>query len=321
MPALIGFVLAVAITPVAAAVARRTGLVDRPVDELKIHPAPVPVIGGVAVVGAALAAWAWEGSVGGWVAGAAAAVLLAGLLDDVRSLPPWVRLVPQAIAGWMLTLGGLSIAPLGGLMGDAVLIVAAMALANAVNMVDGQDGLAGGLGAIAALGLALVLLRAGLGTTSVLTLGGALGGFLVFNLPPARVYLGDGGAYAVGILLAAGAARASEGGWSGLVAAGACLGVFAYELVASVLRRLVAGSPAARGDREHTYDRLAIRLGSRIASTAVMWVLGVLASLLGLAAAGLAPWVAAAIAAAALAMAASADTMLLPVAAFRRSHP
>jgi UDP-GlcNAc:undecaprenyl-phosphate GlcNAc-1-phosphate transferase len=191
-------------------------------------------------------------------------------------------LVVQAAAGALLVSGGLRVEPLGG-FGGAALVLAVVACCNAVNMIDGQDGLAAGLGAIAALGLAGVLAVSGLTATLPLAVTGALMGFLVWNRPPARVFLGDGGAYAVGVLLAASAAQATAIGWHGLLAAGVCLGVFAYELVATILRRLVSAEPTVRGDRDHSYDRLGVRIGSRTTATIVMWALGVVAALLGIA--------------------------------------
>ena len=104
-----------------------------------------------------------------------------------------------------------------------------------------------------------------------LALAGALAGFLLWNRPPASIFLGNGGAYAVGLLLATmTAAIATAGGWRGLAAAGVCLGVFAFELTFTVVRRLRSRTRLTEGDREHTYDILAMRLGSRPRSTAVL---------------------------------------------------
>ena len=133
------------------------------------------------------------------------------------------------------------------------MVIATVACCNAVNMMDGQDGLAGGLGAIASLGLAGVVATVGVSTLLPLALAGGLLGFLVWNRPPARVFLGDGGAYAVGVFLAASTAQATAEGWHGLLAAGACLGVFAYELVATIVRRLVRSEPAIRGHPIDSY--------------------------------------------------------------------
>jgi UDP-GlcNAc:undecaprenyl-phosphate/decaprenyl-phosphate GlcNAc-1-phosphate transferase len=281
VPFLIAAAVAVIASPVLAAAGKRLGLVDMP-GELKIHGSPVPVTGGAAVVVAVFTGTALVGRGDPWIAAAVCLALGGGMVDDARPLPPWVRLVVQVAAGAVLAAGGSRLQPFGAL-GAPGLILATVACCNAVNMVDGQDGLAAGLGAIAALGIAGVLAASGLEAALPLAVAGALIGFLAWNRPPARVFLGDGGAYAVGVLLTASAAQATAIGWHGLLAAGVCLGVFAYELVATILRRLVSAEPTVRGDRDHSYDRLGVRIGSRTAATVVMWALGTLAALMGIA--------------------------------------
>jgi UDP-GlcNAc:undecaprenyl-phosphate GlcNAc-1-phosphate transferase len=313
VPFLSAFAIAAVLTPALARAGVRLGLVDRP-GELKIHGRAVPVTGGAAVAAALLAALAFARGWDGWLAAAIGVALAGGLVDDLRPTPPWLRLVVQAAAGGLLVAGGLRLEPFGAL-GGAALVLATVACCNAVNMVDGQDGLAGGLGAIAALGLAGVLARIGLAAALPLALAGALGGFLLWNRPPARVFLGDGGAYAVGVALAATAARTTFEGWHGLLASGICLGVLAYELVATIARRLASSTPAVRGDRDHTYDRIAGRLGSRGAATLVMWGLGALCAAVGVAVVRLDPLEVLAIVVAITAATAIADLRLLPVTA------
>lgn len=280
LPAAIALVL----TPVAGRVGMALGLVDRPTDELKIHRAPVPLLGGVAVVAAVL--------VGGVVAGqaeplaVAAATVLAlavGLVDDARPLPAWARVAGQSAAGLVLVVGGLRLDPLGVLAAAGVVGVV-LACSNAVNIVDGQDGLAGGAAAISAIGLALLSAQmddpapAALG----LALAGALAGFLVWNRPPARIFLGNGGAYAVGTLLAVLATRAvAGGGRRELLAAGVCLGTFVFELVFTIVRRLLARERLVAGDRLHSYDLLAGSL-TRWTVTILFWGLGAASVGLGL---------------------------------------
>lgn len=313
MPFLIAIATGIALTPVLAAAGGRLGLVDRP-GELKIHHSPVPVTGGAAVVGAVLLAVGLTGAGDRWVTAAVLVAALGGLADDRWPLSPWVRVAVQAAAGALLVASGLRLEPFGGL-GAVMLVVAAIASCNAVNMVDGQDGLAAGLGVIAALGLAGVLAVVGFEAALPLALAGALAGFLIWNRPPARVFLGDGGAYAVGVLLAASAAQATADGWHGLLASGASMGVFAYELAATIVRRIASSAPTVRGDRDHSYDRLGARIGSRLLATFAMWALGVLAALIGLTALEIPALAGAALIAASLAAAAVLDMRLLPVAA------
>lgn len=279
MPFLIAAAVSLVGTAALIRVAPRIGLVDRP-GTLKLHERPMPY------AGAALAVGALAGGLGGVAAGSrwwvALGVLIAlggGLWDDLRPQSPWVRLPVQVAAGVCLVAGGLTLESLGA-WGPPVLVLATVACCNAVNMMDGQDGLAPGLGAIAGLGLAGVAVGSGTSSTLGLAVAGASLGFLVWNRPPARTFLGDGGAYALGVLLAAAAAPAAAD-WPALLGVVLCLALFVIELTSTVLRRLLAASPALRGDRDHTYDRLATALGSRSRSTLVVCGIGGILALLG----------------------------------------
>ena len=281
MSFLIAFGLAIVLTPIAGWLGRALGLVDRP-GELKIHDRAIPLTGGVAVVAASVIAVTVLGRWLPWQALAGVLVAFAaGLIDDVRPLPAWLRLNLQALAGVLVALE-LQLGPLGA----AGTIFAVVATANAVNIIDGQDGLSAGVGTLAALGLAGVLAAVGApGLGLALALAGALLGFLARNRPPARIFLGNGGAYAVGTLLAAlGASAAQTAGWRGLLAAGACLGLLAFEVVFSVARRAWSGSALSGGDRGHSYDLLADRVG-RGRSTLLMWTGAAIAAGVGVAAA------------------------------------
>lgn len=280
MPFLIAFGLALVLTPAFGRMGLAVGLVDRPEDALKIHSRPVPVLGGVAVMASALGTLAalrsWLPSA---VIVAAAIALGAGLLDDTKPVPPWLRLLLQAAAAGVLLGAGFSLGPLGVLSAISGLVLV-LACANATNMLDGQDALVGGLAAIAALGLSALAAWSG-GSEAArlgLALGGALVGFTIWNRPPARIFLGNGGAYAVGTLLAVIAlVVTSQSGWRGLLAAGVCLGVFAFEIVFTVTRRFLSGSPIVPGDRFHSFDLLAAEQG-RNRVTLLFWGLGLVAA-------------------------------------------
>ena len=161
-----------------------------------------------------------------------------------------------------------------GLSARVGVVVLLLLLTNAVNLIDGQDGLAGGLGAIASVGLAAVIAANG-NPVLALVVAGALVGFLAWNLPPARVFLGNGGAYGLGALLTVLAAQATlSHGWHGLLAAARCLGVFAFDLTFTVVRRLLGSQRLATGDRRHSYDLLGRSRGNRDRSTLALWTLG-----------------------------------------------
>lgn len=275
----IAFCLALVLTPAARRLGHHVGLVDAP-GPLKIHEGPIPLAGGLAVIAAAFGAFVMVR--GSFPIALGLATLLSlgiGMVDDARPLRPWARLVGQAMAGAILA-AGLSL-PSPEPFFFAAVVALVMSCANAVNLIDGQDGLAGGLGASAAVGLAFITVgnpgQSGVG----LSLGGALIGFLVWNRPPARIYLGNGGAYALGTLLAGGAAVAAfRWGVPGLLGAGLCLGVFAFELLFTVARRIGQGGGLVSGDRFHSYDLIA-RNHDRPTVTVFFWAVGAVAAAVG----------------------------------------
>ncbi|MET0551465.1 MAG: HEAT repeat domain-containing protein [Vicinamibacteria bacterium] len=213
--------LALGATPLVGAWARRRDWLDVPDGVTRTHPRAVPRIGGIAVMaafagGLVLAAHpAWGvGPQGLAVLVAAAAILLAGVADDLRGVPAAVMLGVQALAALGLAAqsgaaravalpGGLTV-PLGAL----ALPLAALwllAVANGFDAIDRADGLAAGGGAVVAALLAAIALgheRAGAAVVAA-ALAGALAGFFRYNRRPASIFLGDGGSLACGFVLGA----------------------------------------------------------------------------------------------------------------------
>jgi len=244
--------------------APRLGLVDRPDARLKTHGRPVAAVGGFGVFAGILAGGAVTGRLLPGPLLGLGALLGLGVLDDRAEIDPRLRLVAEVAIGAVL--GWSSPFPADpatrALLGALVVVVAV----NAVNLVDGLDGLAGSVTLVAALGV--WWMASGRGTVGVeaAVLAGALAGFLALNRPPARVFLGDGGAYLVGGALAVamlGAVPPGIDSWgtrlAGLAAAVALLGVVLVDLVVTTLRRRLAGRPLFVGDRSHLYDRLVDR--------------------------------------------------------------
>lgn len=237
------------------------GFLDRPDDpDLKAHDRPAVPLGGTAIFGATILGW-WIGGEVDWALVAmAAAVLILGLIDDRMDLSPSVRLMAElAIAGATVALGlvpsGLD-SPFEAIVAVGLVVVAI----NAVNLFDGLDGLAGSSALIAFLGIGILAQNRELDPVFGLVMAGAMGGFLILNWPPARVFLGDNGSYFVGFALAISILRVSpDGAGSSLAVAGLVMGVFVLDLLVTVLRRRLSGRPMFSGDRQHLYDRLHAR--------------------------------------------------------------
>jgi UDP-GlcNAc:undecaprenyl-phosphate GlcNAc-1-phosphate transferase len=276
----IALAVAVVATPVAGWVARRAGIVDRP-GALKTHSTPVAYLGGVAVFLALL--------VGPLSAGRAdlllplGAALLLGVVDDIHPLPSVVRLGAEICIGVLAAF--VVPGPVLVQVGSGVLVVV---LLNAVNLIDGQDGLAAGIGLVAALGAATL---GGDATPVALAIAGGALGFLVYNRPPARIYLGDGGSYLLGTSLALlpSLAGADLHRWSVWFAVPLLFAMPLADTAIAVVRRLRAHHPLFVGDRSHVYDQLVDRGWSVTASTSLCIAAQLLLTAGGAVAAQLAP--------------------------------
>jgi UDP-GlcNAc:undecaprenyl-phosphate GlcNAc-1-phosphate transferase len=260
--AVVAFVVTLVVTPLAIVVATRTGIMDRP-GRLKEQQRPVPYLGGVAVLAGVLVAVLSDRPSLALPLIAATAL---GVADDRVDLPPRVRVVGELAVGAAVVVT--CPVHLPGAVAAVALVAVTLLLVNGVNLMDGLDLLAGGTVAVAGVGFALLL--HGTGRTLAAALAAALGAFLVFNRPPARIYLGDGGAYLLGTVLTILLARswAPHTGHPTGVAACALVALPAAEVAFAVVRRLRGRRPLMAGDRGHPYDRLVARGWPRTAASA-----------------------------------------------------
>jgi len=230
------FLLGMVLTVAMRRIAPRLGLVDHP-GERKIHKAATPSGGGVAIF---IAAWlpvvagvvvcflirfGWL-SVPFWpelashAAGVtaqlrplvvlfvgASVIWLVGLADDRWGLSPWLRFAVHIAVGFLFVLNGLTVTIFldSPVLGAAVTILWFVALINAFNFLDNMDGLCAGVGLIISAIFVVVAMQSGQHFISAFLccLAGALGGFLLFNFPPASIFMGDAGSTLIGFLLAA----------------------------------------------------------------------------------------------------------------------
>jgi UDP-GlcNAc:undecaprenyl-phosphate GlcNAc-1-phosphate transferase len=194
-----------------------------------------------------------------------------GTADDIRPLPPVARLLAEIATG--LAVAIMVSTRFSGVAGFVLVTIATVALMNAFNLLDGLDALCASVALFSAAGFAVIL--TGEARYLAIALCGAVAGFLVFNKPPARIYLGDGGAYVIGTGMAAllasawGPVRPVPTGVAGL----ALVAVPAAELAFAVIRRARSRQSLLLGDRNHPYDQLVRRGWTRekaVASYAVV---------------------------------------------------
>ena len=245
------------------------GIVDHPDDpNLKAHDRPAVPLGGIGVfAGVHVGLWV-EGLFEPGLLAATGMLLVLGLIDDVRRLPPVVRLVGEAGAGILLVLISdlpfFDRGPVFQFAGVALVVVAV----NAVNLFDGLDGLVGTVAVVTGVGMAGLAVQRGLDSALGWTIALAMIGFLVLNWHRARVFLGDNGAYVVGGFLAYGILATGPDGTEFVIGLG-LLGVFGLDVVVAVLRRRLNSRPLFEGDRSHIYDQLRDR-GLSVPAVAVV---------------------------------------------------
>lgn len=260
------------------ALARR--LLDEP-GERRSHGVATPRGGGVAIVAAmlvALCALAWRMPAAvpmlAPVALGLVLVAAAGWIDDHRALSPWVRLSVHAVAAALLALACVvaGARPVDALLG----FVAALALVNAWNFMDGIDGLAASQALLVALAIALIAGGTPVGWMA-LALAAACAGFLPFNFPRAAIFLGDVGSGALGYLLACGIALSAPASFALDPGAGMLGGWWWQALAVSAFAidaTLTLGARMVRGERwwtphvGHLYQQLARAWGGHRAVTA-----------------------------------------------------
>ncbi len=206
----LAYFLALVGTPMAREAALRFGVVDAPDGQLKNHREPVAYLGGLAVFGAFLLSIGMTFEFDQELLAlllASTIVATVGLIDDFGALTPKPKVIGQVVAVFVLLKAGImvQVAVIPWWLQILVTIVWLVGMSNAFNLVDILDGLASGLGVIAATFLLVVALLNGRWVVAAFTVAliGALLGFLRSNFAPATIYLGDCGSLFIGLTLGA----------------------------------------------------------------------------------------------------------------------
>ncbi|MCB0793402.1 MAG: undecaprenyl/decaprenyl-phosphate alpha-N-acetylglucosaminyl 1-phosphate transferase [Flavobacteriales bacterium] len=322
------FVVVLFTMPSLIKVARMKHLVDEPSEPRKLHQRSVPTIGGIIIFAAIIFSYAlWfpeAGAIGRYSQGfrtlymamggaykdfkfvIAIMVLLffIGVKDDIIGFSPVKKLVGHVIVGYiMVILADIRIGSMHGIFGIyelpltmsyAFSLFVYVVLVNAFNLIDGVDGLAGGIGMISAFVYGLWLFMAGDVALSLLAfvLTGALAGFLVFNFHPARIFMGDSGSLIIGAIISVLAMKVIDHDTSRLPdylrqipTPVFAMAVIAYPLVDTLrifVHRSMRGVSPLAADRNHIHHRLiAMGLGHR-GTTLVLYMYSVLVIALSL---------------------------------------
>ncbi|HJT68237.1 MAG TPA: hypothetical protein VJ749_17400 [Pyrinomonadaceae bacterium] len=260
------FLLALILTPLVRAFARRYGFIAVPKTD-RWHKKPTAMLGGVVIWLTVLIiyfAFSLRSAYGKWILLASTFLFLVGLIDDLIHIKPYQKLIGQILGSAFVVYYGLTLPWTSSvLLNMALAMFWLVSITNAINLLDNMDGLSSGIAVIAAGFLALSFVNSGQFTEALILLvfAGALLGFLVYNSNPASIFMGDCGSMFVGFFLASSALINVNGGRSR-----SFLPVLAVPILVlfipifdttfvTVLRKL-SGRRASQGGRDHTSHRL-----------------------------------------------------------------
>jgi UDP-GlcNAc:undecaprenyl-phosphate GlcNAc-1-phosphate transferase len=284
----VGALVTFVVTPIVRRVAIAKGLVDTPGGR-KVHSTPIPRLGGIAIFAGVMAAVAaqaageyfldWGGTLvdGGTarvrilgVLVAMSVIFLVGLIDDLVTLSPGVKLLGQVVAAGIAVASGLKIAYVGnpfggglvslGLLAAPITLLYIVSFTNVINLIDGLDGLAAGVTAIAAVSLLLLAAQANRLDAAALAAAviGACVAFLRYNFHPASIFMGDSGALFLGFTLSAislmGVMKSSA--TIALAVPLLIVGVPIFDTASAIVRRLLHRRPIQEADKGHIHHRL-----------------------------------------------------------------
>ncbi len=292
LPTFIGlfaFAFAVGFTALVIRLAHRFGWIARPRQD-RWHRKPTALMGGIALFASmALATLLFNGDLPAWLLIGSTLMFLTGVIDDRLDLLPSVKMLAQIFAACLPLFAGMSFTGLPIYVAVPLTLLWMIGITNAVNLIDGMDGLAAGITMIAGGVLALLAWQFGhiplalLGATMV----GATAGFLVFNFNPARIFMGDGGSLLLGYLLA-GISLGVQGEVSGreqvMVILVPCivLAVPIFDTSLVTISRILNGRKITQGGIDHSMHRLVMLGLSERRAVAVLWGIGSILGVLSL---------------------------------------
>jgi UDP-GlcNAc:undecaprenyl-phosphate GlcNAc-1-phosphate transferase len=284
----IGALVTLIVTPIVRQIAIARGLVDTPGGR-KVHSTPIPRLGGVAIFAGVMVAMAaqaageyylgWGGTLieGGTarvrifgVLAAMTVIFLVGLIDDLFTLSPGLKLLGQVVAAAIAVASGLKIAYVGnpfggglvslGLLAAPVTLVYIVGFTNVINLIDGLDGLAAGVTGIAAVSLLLLAAQANRLEAAALAAAviGVCAAFLRYNFHPASIFMGDSGALFLGFTLSAISLMGVMKSTATIALAVPLLivGVPIFDTASAIVRRVLHRRPIQEADRGHIHHRL-----------------------------------------------------------------
>lgn len=273
---LTSLIIPLLITPMVMVLANKIGAVDRPNSNRKIHTKCTPRLGGLSIyisfiVTIALNYNILDNHLKGLLVGSLL-IVACGILDDMKELTYKTKLVFQILAALMLIFNGISIDKISlfmsgsgkyidlGALSIPITILWVVGVTNAINLIDGLDGLACGLSAISSIFLCIVSISTGNIPVALLLIiiAGASLGFLPYNFNPAKIFMGDTGSLFLGFSLAALSIQGTVKYATTIIVVIPLLtiGLPIYDTLVTIIRRFIQGKPIMAPDKQHFHHRM-----------------------------------------------------------------
>lgn len=294
-------VVAFGATPVVKNLAFHVGAVDIPKDDRRMHDHPIPRMGGLAIclgfLFSVLIFVPLTRPVQGMLLGGIIIAVL-GIFDDIYDLSAKLKLVVQIVAALIAVVSGNVIQVLSnpnvfssdpywelGILSIPVTVIWIVAITNAVNLIDGLDGLACGVSTISSMTMLIIALLVSEANVAVMmaALAGACIGFLPYNLNPAKIFMGDTGSTFLGFILATVSVQGMFKMYTiiSFVVPFLMLGLPIFDTAFAFIRRIAHGQSPMSPDRSHVHHRL-IDMG--FTQKQAVGILYVISAILGLSA-------------------------------------
>lgn len=270
---LVTFAVSLILIPIAKKIANHVGAMDIP-NERKVHKQPMPRLGGLAIFGAFLLGYVLYGDITSQMLSILIGtfiIFLIGVFDDINPIRAKYKFLVQIVAALIVVIYGqiyfTEITFLGMHMTFPLPIAYALstffivAISNAINLIDGLDGLAGGVSSIYFLTISIIAIvfnrLGGLDIILSLIMLGSTLGFLVFNFPPAKIFMGDSGSLFLGFMIAIISLLGYKvATLTSLVIPMTVLAIPIFDTLLAILRRLLKGESIGTPDKEHFHHQL-----------------------------------------------------------------
>ncbi|MBO7289648.1 MAG: undecaprenyl/decaprenyl-phosphate alpha-N-acetylglucosaminyl 1-phosphate transferase [Clostridia bacterium] len=297
----IAFAISLAATPFVINLAHKIGAVDVPDNERRVHKKPIPRLGGLAIFYGFLVALMCFAKIDQQLRGILIGSLIivgVGIIDDVKQLRARVKLGAQLLAAVIAVFHNVRITAISvpafisetgvlqlGILSIPITIAWIVGVTNAVNLIDGLDGLAVGVSSIASFSLFFIAILGGEQNVAIISaaLAGGCLGFFPYNFNPAKIFMGDTGSQFLGFMLSA---ICIQGLFKGYVIISfiiplLILGLPLFDTIFAILRRAWNHKPIMEADRGHLHHRL---LDSGFSQKQTVAILYIIASILGISA-------------------------------------